>query len=133
MGCKSLCKNVKLCYTVVLIYKPIQFFFVVEKNKVWATNFIPPISFQNESSHIKITNIKQKMILLDGEVARNFLAMFRSWFFLFLRFVLETYGWYKICSSDFALSNNKKCKWFKNHHYGITEFDIFRNDFCIAC
>jgi len=47
------------------------------------------------------------MMLVDGKVARTFLEVFGFWIFLLLRFVLEKYFWYKICSSDFVLSNKK--------------------------
>ena len=47
------------------------------------------------------------MILRDTEVARTFLEVFGFCLFLLLRFILEKYVWYKICSSDFALYNKK--------------------------
>jgi hypothetical protein len=50
------------------------------------------------------------MMLLDGEVARAFLETFGFWLFLVSRFVLKKYVWYKICSSDIALSNKKQFK-----------------------
>jgi hypothetical protein len=68
-------------------------------------------------------------MLRDGEVARTFLEVFGFWLFLLLRFVLGKYVWYKICSSDFALSNKKKFHWFRGRQCGLTESDIFAKTF----
>jgi hypothetical protein len=75
------------------------------------------------------TNKNQKMLLLDSEVARTFLEVFGFLLFLFLRFILEKYVWYKTCSSDFALSNNKKFDWFRSRQDGVTELDIYPKTF----
>ncbi len=71
-------------------------------------------------------------MLHNGEVARIFLGVFGFWLFLLLRSVLKKYVWYKICSSDFALSNKKKFDWFICWQDGLIEFDFFSKDFCIA-
>jgi hypothetical protein len=68
------------------------------------------------------------MVSRDDEVAKTFLEAFGFWLFL-LTFVLEKYAWYKICSLDIALSNDKKFDWFKSWQYGLTEFDIFVKTF----
>ena len=69
------------------------------------------------------------MMLVDGKVARNFLEVFGFWLFLLLRFVLEKCVWYKICSSDFALSNKKKLDWFRSRRDGLRQFDICAKTF----
>jgi hypothetical protein len=55
----------------------------------------------------KLVEMK-KMMLFPDQVARPFLEVFGVGLFFLLIFVLEKYGWYKICSSDVALSNKKK-------------------------
>jgi hypothetical protein len=81
------------------------------------------------SSDIKKNNKKEKMILRDGEVARTFLEVFGFWLFLLLRFVLDKYVWYKVCTSDIALSNKKKFNWFRSWQYGLIESDICAKTF----
>ena len=62
---------------------------------------------------------------VDGEVARVFLGAFSFWLFLLFRFVLKKYVWYKICSSDIALSNKKRLSWIRSRQHGLIVFDIF--------
>ena len=69
------------------------------------------------------------MMWLDSEVARTFLEVFVFLLFLLLRIVLEKYVWYKICSSDIALSNKQKFVWFRSRQYGLINFDIFPKTF----
>jgi hypothetical protein len=55
----------------------------------------------------KRINRKQKIIVLDGEVARNLLEAFSLSLFSLLTFVLEEHVRYKMCSSDIPISNKK--------------------------
>jgi hypothetical protein len=71
------------------------------------------------------------MLQVD-KIARTFLEAFGFSLFFLLSFVLEKYVWYKICSSDFALSNKKKFDLFIEWQYGLTESDIYSKDFCIG-
>jgi hypothetical protein len=52
--------------------------------------------------------LRNKSFSTCKNVARAFLEVFGFWLFLLLKFVLEKNVWYKICSSDIALSNKKK-------------------------
>ncbi len=68
-------------------------------------------------------------MLHNDEVARIFQGVFGFWLFLLLRFVLEKYVWYKICSLDLALSNKKKFDGFRCRQYGIAKLDIIPKTF----
>jgi hypothetical protein len=105
-----------------------NFQYIIGKSTLFATKIIIKHVFPF-SSDIKKNNKKEKMILRDGEVARTFLEVFGFWLFLLLRFVLDKYVWYKVCTSDIALSNKKKFNWFRSWQYGLIESDICAKTF----
>jgi hypothetical protein len=63
------------------------------------------------------------------KVARTFLEVSGFRLFFLLKYVLEKYGWYKICSSDVALCNKKKLALYDVPKQR-TMSRYFGNDFC---